>query len=192
MLWLSNNPAQVHVYAWYHNHGIMWLIHMSYWQQAQCTYWVNRSNIISLAVCQPLVQYSAHAAAQTLNLLLHRPHPSMQVNSSCLNSPLQWRRSSRARTSNLPPDYDKEQTSSRFIRGLVACAGLSKSAPFIQECISMAGHPCLCTRHCNSDQSWALVLNLLQSASFMPSRLGHGLYKKNDRLKNIFRCSYIV
>ena len=26
----------------------------------------------------------------------------------------------------------------------------------------------------------------------MPSRLGHGLYKKNDRLKNIFRCIYII
>ena len=45
-------------------------------------------------------------------ILLCRPHPSMQVNSSCSNSPLQWRRSRSARTSNLPPDYDKEQTSS--------------------------------------------------------------------------------
>ena len=26
----------------------------------------------------------------------------------------------------------------------------------------------------------------------MPSRLGHGLYKKIDRLKNIFRCIYII
>ena len=26
----------------------------------------------------------------------------------------------------------------------------------------------------------------------MPSRLGHGLYKKIDRLKNIFRCMYIT
>ena len=26
----------------------------------------------------------------------------------------------------------------------------------------------------------------------MPSRLGHGLYKKIDRLKNIFRCIYIT
>ena len=26
----------------------------------------------------------------------------------------------------------------------------------------------------------------------MPSRLGHGLYKKIDHLKNIFRCIYIT
>ena len=26
----------------------------------------------------------------------------------------------------------------------------------------------------------------------MPSRLGHGLYKKIDGLKNIFRCIYII
>ena len=26
----------------------------------------------------------------------------------------------------------------------------------------------------------------------MPSRLGYGLYKKIDRLKNIFRCIYII
>ena len=87
--------------------------------------------------------YSAHAAVRTLNLILRRPHPSMQVNSRCLNSPLQWRRSRSARMSNLPPDYDKEQTSSlasleAHWPAEQASQNVRCFAPFVRECISMA------------------------------------------------------
>ena len=82
-----------------------------------------------------------------MNLLLRRPHPSMQVNSSCLNSPLQWQRLSRAITSNLPPEHDKEQTS--FLVSLKAqwpaeqaTLNMQHFALFIRECISMATLVC--------------------------------------------------
>ena len=120
-------------------------------------------NLISLAVLyvsQWLGQCACQlaAAARTLNLLvlLHRPHPSMQVNSSCSNSPLQWRgpRSIKS-TTRL---WRRTDLVSRFTRGSVACwAGLSKRAVLrpVRLRMHLYGHPCLCTRHCNSDQSWA-------------------------------------
>ena len=46
-------------------------------------------------------------------LLWCRPHPSLQAKSSCAcsNSLWVWWRFRSAQTLNLPPDYDKEQTS---------------------------------------------------------------------------------
>ena len=84
--------------------------------------------------------------------------------------------------SNLPPDYDKEQTSSLASASLEARwpaeQGLSKCAalpPFIRECISMATFVCahgtaILTDHGPSE--------LVAERIFMPSRLGYGLYKK--------------
>ena len=50
------------------------------------------------------------AAARTLNLLLHRPHPSMQDQQQLLTEIHHCNGS--VRMSNLPLDYVKEQTSS--------------------------------------------------------------------------------
>ena len=116
-------------YVWCHNYGIMWLICTSYQRKS-------KQYIISLAAYQLLVQFasleprltfsSAHVAVRTLNLLFHRQHPSMLVNSS---SPLQWWHSCSAWTLNPSPDYDKEQTSdlvSHFAPGSVARGLLSR------------------------------------------------------------------
>ena len=84
-------------------------------------------------------------------LLWCRPHPSMQAT-------VQWRRSHSARTSNLPPDHDKEQTLPRASLEAQWPAEQAALMPFAraQECISMAPRPRqprLCTQHNNSDQS---------------------------------------
>ena len=120
----------------------------------------NLNSIISLAVgvsisistaCMPAT------ATWTSNLLvlLCRPHPSIQVNSSCSNT-LQWRHSrSVESTTRL---WQRTDLVSRFARGSVACwAGLSKRAALcaVRSRMHLYGYPCLCTRHCNSDQSWA-------------------------------------
>ena len=134
--------------------------------------------------------YSAHAAVQTLNLLLRRPHPSMQINSRCSNSPLQWRYSRSAWMSDLPPDYEKEQTSS--LASLEArwpaeqaSQNTRRFVPFIQvrECISMATLVCA---HGTAILTNREPCELVAECIFMPSRLGHGLYKKNDVWKIFF------
>ena len=50
--------------------------------------------------------------------------------------------------------------------------------------LDLYGLPCLCTQHCNNRRPSELV----DECIFMPSRLEHGLYKKNDRPKIFFRC----
>ena len=57
-------------------------------------------------------------------ILLCRPHPSMQVNSSCSNSPLQWRRLLEHRIYH--QTMQRTDLISRFARGLVACGLLSR------------------------------------------------------------------
>ena len=122
-------------------------------------------NSISLAVLyvsQSLVQCACQlaAAVRTLNLLVllrrRRPHPSMQVNSSRLNLPQQWRcPRSLESTTRL---WRRTDLVSRFTRGSVACwAGLSKCVALraVRLRMHLYGHPCLCTRHCKSDQLWA-------------------------------------
>ena len=77
-------------HVWCRNHRIMANMHELLSIKAH----ILRESLISLAVCMSIVSTvrMPAAAAQTLNLLvlLRRPHPSMQVNSSCANSPLQW------------------------------------------------------------------------------------------------------
>ena len=87
------------------------------------------------------------SAAQTLNLLvlLRRPHPSIEVNSSCSNSPLQWRRPHSVKSTTKL--WWRTDLVSHFARGSVTYwAGLSRHAalpaPFIRECISMVIHVC--------------------------------------------------
>ena len=73
--------------------------------------------------------------------------PRCKVNSSCSNSSLQWWRSRSAWTSNLPPDYVKEQTSS--LASLEArwpaeqaSRNVRRFVPCVRECISMATLVC--------------------------------------------------
>ena len=76
-------------------------------------------------------------------LLWCRPHTSLQAKSSCSNSPCKWQRSCSAQTSNLPPVYDKEQTSS--LTSLEARWSTEQASSntqcftlFTRECVSMA------------------------------------------------------
>ena len=119
--------------------------------------------------------------AWTLNLLvslrIYRPHPLMQVNSSCSNSPLQWRRSRSVKSTIRL--WQRIDLVSRFARGSVACwTGLSKRLTLGASCSRMHlyDHPFLCMQHCKSDQSWAFWT--CSRTHLLPSRLGHGLYKE--------------
>ena len=85
----------------------------------------------------------------------------MQVNSSCSNSPLQWWCSHPALLcSNVESTTSKEQTSSLAslkARWHVGCwTGLSECVVLctVHSRMRLCGHPCLCTWHYNSDQSW--------------------------------------
>ena len=87
-------------------------------------------------VCRPA------AAERTLNLLvsLHRPHPSMQVNSSCSNS-------TAMATFSLCWIYHQAMTKNRS--RLLLCSRLGSTlenarhlVPFVQECISIATLVC--------------------------------------------------
>ena len=144
---------------------------------------------VSLAVYQPLVQYAC--SSTNFEPITSWTTPRCQVNCSCSNSPLQWRRYRSARASNLPPDYVKEQISS--LASLEArwpaeqaSRNARRFAPFVRVCPPLFVHTALQFRPIIG------LLNLQQSASLMPSRLGHGLYKKNDRLKIIFSISRVI
>ena len=100
--------------------------------------------IIYSTVCmqQHELEEACMGGGRTLNLLRRRPHPLMQVNSSCSKSPLQCQHSRSAWTSK-PPDYDKEQTSSlASLEALWPTEQASQNmrcfALFVRECISMA------------------------------------------------------
>ena len=114
-------------------------------------------------------------------LLWCRPHPSLQAKSSCLNSPcIKWRCSL---SSNLPPDYDKNRPQLLLrlrLSGLLSRPLKTRGTPrclLKNASLWPLGHGTLVCAH-----GTTILTNC------EPSRLGHRVYKKNVRLKNIFRC----
>ena len=133
-------------------------------------------------------------AGRTLTLLSRRPHPSLQANSTIaaagtycvyamakfsLRSNVESTGLSTGTTKSSPPRLSLRSRLGDLLSGLSERAALSAS----RSRMRLYGH--LVCAH-----GPTLLTNpepcKLESASFMPSRLGHGLYKKIDCLKNIF------
>ena len=100
-----------------------------------------RGSLISLAVRMSIVSTVCMpaAAARTLSLLvlLRRPHPSMQVNSSCSNSPLQWWCPRSVESTTRP--WQRIDLVSCFARGSVAC-WVSKRFAAVHSRMHLYGH----------------------------------------------------
>ena len=139
-------------YIWCHNHGIMAKLNV---HELFTVFKAHRkSHLPSCTVHKSIV---IAAAVRTLNLLvlLRRPHPSMQVTSTARTRHCN---SDVLALSNLPPGYDEEQTSSLALleaRWPWPAEQASRNtrcfALFVPARMHLYGHPCLCTRHCNSD-----------------------------------------
>ena len=115
--------------VWYHNHEKMWLICMSYYSKHTYS---EKSKQYHLPSCMSTISTARmQQHNQTLNLLLCRPHPSMQVNSRCSNSPLQWQWIATFEQSenieSITRLWQRTDLISRFAWGLVACGLLSRS-----------------------------------------------------------------
>ena len=137
-----------------------------------------------------------HVAARTLNLLvlLRRPNPSIQVNTEQLHAQTHhWSGNVLAQIECWiyhQRTTKNRSTSSRFARGSVA-RGLQafwtpnawRFALFVRGCISMATVVCA---HGTATLTNRGPSELVEECIFYA--LQHGVYKKNDRLKNIFRC----
>ena len=123
-----------------------------------------RENLNSIIICISTVRMHRWK----WNLLLVRPHLSLQANSSCLN--LITKKHAMATfllCSNIKciTGLSKGMINNcrsrlSFARGSVACwAGLSKltalCAVHMSSRMRLYGHSYLCTQHCNSDHSWA-------------------------------------
>ena len=114
--------------------------------------WDNVANI-TMVDCQ----YSAHAqinVAPNFEPMLSwcRPHPTLQAKSSCSNSSCnECRIYHQAMTKNRPHLL----LHSRLERSMACWAGLSKCVALcdVRSRMRLCGHPRLCTRHHNSDQS---------------------------------------
>ena len=120
----------------------------------------NLNSIISLSCMSTVSTVRMQQHDRTLNQLLCRPHSSMQINSSCLNSPLHAM-TVKGDVLALLKHRIYHQTISALLEAWwhVACWKCGawsawRFAPFVQECISMA--TLVCTHGTvNSDQSWA-------------------------------------
>ena len=102
----------------------------------------------------------------------------MEVNSSCSNSPLQWRRDILA-LSNLPPGYDKEQISSlasleAWWPAKQASRNVRRFTPFVRKCIS-SSMATVVYAHGTTILTNRGPSELVEEHIFMPTRLGHGL-----------------
>ena len=106
----------------------------------------------------------------------------MEVISSCSNSLMQCQRSHSVESCTRL--WQRTDLVSCFAQGSVAC------------CLELRG--ALCHSFKNASLWPPLFVHtaltnrgpseLVEERIFMPSSLGHGLYKKKDRLKNIFCC----
>ena len=86
-------------------------------------------------------------------LLRCRSHPSLQAKSSCLNSPCNGNVLDLLKR----PIYHQTMKKNRPRLSLCSMFGglLSRPLEMRHSRMYLYGHPCLCTQHYSSDESWA-------------------------------------
>ena len=138
----------IYRYVWCHNHWIMWLICMSHLQHAQRKSKQSRLSVGIVCTCSWKLN-------ESLNLLLHRPHPSLRGQQQLhvlefgdVLAQLEWQIYHQTMPKNRPRlSLHSRISVSRPLEAHSVWCCLFK--------LPLYDHPYLCIRHYDCDQSWA-------------------------------------